>query len=133
MAHKQPKPFSLRARIQSSNDAFRGIGIFLRYTQNAWLHVFFAAVAVYFGVVLAISPVEWALVAFAVASVFVAEAVNTAIEIHVDLTNPEEHPFARDTKDVAAGAVMLAVFFAGIVGISIFVPKMLPLFKALLG
>lgn len=40
--------------------------------------------------------------------VLVAEAFNTALEIDIDLTSPEYHPYARDTKDVAAGAVLLS-------------------------
>lgn len=124
-AHSKKK-FSFRKRLESTNHAFRGIGLFLSRTHNAWLHVFFALVAVYLGWVLCISAIEWTLVVFAIALVIVAEAFNTAIEIHMDLTSPGEHPHARDTKDVSAGAVFLAVIFSGIIGCIIFVPKMLP-------
>ena len=53
------------------------------------------------------------------------EALNTAIEIDIDLTSPEYHPFARDTKDVAAAAVLLSVFMAIVVGLIIFLPKII--------
>ena len=131
MNHRQPKKFSLRKQIGSTNHAMRGIGIVLRYTHNAWLEIFFAVVAVYLGWALSISATEWIFIVFAIGSVIVAEAMNTAVEIHVDLTNPETHPHARDTKDVAAGAVLLSAIFAGIVGLIIFVPKLLPLLRAL--
>ena len=49
-----------------------------------------------------------------------AEAFNSAIEVDIDLTSPEYHPFARDTKDIAAGAVLLAATTALIVGVGIF-------------
>ena len=52
----------------------------------------------------------------------VEEAFNTAIEIDIDLTSPTYHPYARDTKDVAAGAVLLSAILAIIVGLMIFVP-----------
>ena len=55
--------------------------------------------------------------------VIIAEAFNTAIEIDIDLTSPEYHPYARDTKDVAAAAVSLSVIMAGIIGLIIFLPK----------
>ena len=119
----------MRKRIASTNHAARGIGLFVRFTHNAWLEIFFAAVAVYLGFALSISPVEWSLIVISIGLVVVAEAVNTAIEIHVNLTNPETHPHARDTKDVAAGAVLLAAIFAGIVGFIVFVPKLLPLLR----
>lgn len=51
------------------------------------------------------------------------ETLNTAIEIDIDLTSPEYHPFARDTKDVAAGAVLLSVFISLVVATIIFIPK----------
>jgi diacylglycerol kinase len=51
------------------------------------------------------------------------EAINTAIEIDIDLTSPEYHPFARDTKDVAAAAVLLSAVTVVIIGLIIFLPK----------
>ena len=54
--------------------------------------------------------------------VLAAEEFNTAIEIDIDLTSPEFHPFARDTKDVAAGAVLICAITAAIIGLFIFVP-----------
>ena len=45
---------------------------------------------------------------------------DAAIEIDIDLTSPEFHPYAKDTKDVAAGAVLISAITAFIVGVSIF-------------
>ena len=64
---------------------------------------------------------------FAGGLVLAAEAINTAIEIDIDLTSPQYHPFARDTKDVAAGAVLIAAITAAIVGAFVFVPHLLTL------
>jgi diacylglycerol kinase len=62
------------------------------------------------------------LLVFAGGFVLVAEAFNTAIEIDIDLTSPEYHPYAKDTKDVAAGAVLIAACTAALIGLIIFVP-----------
>jgi diacylglycerol kinase len=59
---------------------------------------------------------------FAGGFVIVSEAFNTALEIDIDLTSSEYHPYAKDTKDVAAGAVLLSACTALIVGLIIFVP-----------
>jgi diacylglycerol kinase len=67
-----------------------------------------------------ITVIEWALLFLASGLVFVTEAINTAIEIDMDLTSPQYHPYAKDTKDVAAGAVLLAAIFAVAVGLLIF-------------
>lgn len=123
MIKKIKNKFSLVARIKSATHAWRGIGILIKTTHNFWLQIFFALLAVYLGFILCISTTEWLFLVFAIGLVFVTEALNTAFEIDIDLTSPEYHPYARDTKDVAAGAVLIAVFIAIIIGIIIFVPK----------
>jgi diacylglycerol kinase len=80
---------------------------------------------IFFGFYLGISVFEWIALVFAIGFVLVAEAFNTAIEIDIDLTSPQYHPYARDTKDVAAAAVLLAVLVAIVVGLIVFLPKML--------
>jgi diacylglycerol kinase len=47
----------------------------------------------------------------------------------MDLTSPEYHPYARDTKDMAAGAVAISIIIAGLIGLIIFLPKILPLIR----
>ena len=54
---------------------------------------------------------------------WIAEALNTAIEAVVDLASPERHPLAGRAKDVAAGAVVVAVAAAGVCGLIIFGPR----------
>lgn len=120
---KEKKRFSLIARIKSANHAFRGLGILFKTTHNFWLQIFFAILAIFLGIVLNISNIEWMFLVFAMGFVFVSEAFNTAIEIDMDLTSPEYHPYAKDTKDVSAGAVLLSVFIAIIIGLIIFIPK----------
>ncbi len=125
----EKKRFSVVARIKSTTHALRGIGIFLKTTHNAWVHLFFALLAVYLGFILQISSIEWIIIIIAIGIVILFEMINTAIEIDIDLTSPTYHPYARDTKDVAAGAVSVAVIMAGIIGLIIFLPKILILIK----
>lgn len=125
----EKKRFSIVARLKSTTNAWRGLRIFFKSTHNSWVHIFFAILAIYLGYILKISSVEWAIVVFAIGLVIIAEAFNTAIEIDIDLTSPNYHPYARDTKDVAAGAVSISVIVAGIIGLIIFLPKVLVLMK----
>ena len=104
-------------------NAFRGLWVFWSATRNLYVYVFTALVVIIFGFYFEISSIEWIMLVFAIGFVIVSEAFNTAIEIDIDLTSPEYHPFARDTKDVAAAAVLLSVFTAIIVGLIIFLPK----------
>jgi diacylglycerol kinase (ATP) len=119
------KRFSIISRIKSTTHAFRGVGIFIRTTHNSWVHIFFTLLAVYLGFILHISSLEWIAIIFAIGLVILAETINTAIEIDIDLTSPTYHPYARDTKDVAAGAVLITVAIAGLVGLIIFLPKII--------
>ncbi len=124
----EKKRFSIVARARSFNHAFRGISVIFKTQHNAWVHAVVGVVAVVLGVWLNISHLEWGLIIIAIASVLAAEGFNTALEIDIDLTSPDEHPYARDTKDVAAGAVLLTVFGALAVGLLVFVPKIVAFF-----
>ncbi len=121
------KRFSIVARLKSVTNAWRGLGIFLKTTHNAWVHIFFSILAIYLGFALKINNMEWVVIIFAMGMVIVTEALNTAFEIDIDLTSPTYHPYARDTKDVAAGAVLVSVIVAGIIGLIIFLPKIIGL------
>ena len=121
----EKKRFSLIARLRSTTNAFRGLIIFIKTTHNSWLHIFFSILAIYLGFIFDISSMEWIAIVLSIGSVVVAEALNTAFEIDINLTCPDYHPYARDTKDVAAGAVLVAVFVSGTIGLIIFLPKIL--------
>ena len=119
----EKKRFSIVARARSVSYAWRGLKIIALTQHNFWVQILAAAAVTIMGIYYRISPTEWCLLVLATVAVLVAESFNTAIEIDIDLTSPDEHPYARDTKDVAAGAVLLCVFGAVIVGIIIFIPK----------
>jgi len=120
---EERKKFSIVARIKSANHAWRGIGILIKTSHNAWGHILIGMLAIYLGFILNISNTEWLFLIFAISLVIITEALNTAFEIDINLTSPEYHPYARDTKDVAAGAVLLSVLLSIIVALFIFLPK----------
>ncbi len=64
-------------------------------------------------------PLEKGALAFAVTLVWVAEALNTAIERLADAVNPQYNPMIGAAKDVAAGGVLLAAVGACVVGASV--------------
>ena len=114
------KKFSLIQRARSFNFAGRGVYLFIKTTHNAWIHIALAIIGIILGFYLQIERYDWILLIIIIGFVLAAEAFNTAIEIDIDLTSPEYHPYARDTKDVAAGAVLISAITAFIVGILIF-------------
>lgn len=124
-SQEEKKSWSIVKRAQSFTHAFRGLRLFFTMTPNALVHVFALILVVFFGFYFKISPAEWIALVLVMGLVFITEALNTAIEIDINLTSPEFHPYARDTKDVAAGAVLLAAFISLIVGFIIFLPKVI--------
>ena len=103
--------------------AFRGMYVVFKTTKHLFIHIITALVVIVLGFCFNVSRPDWVALVFAIGLVFVAETFNTALEIDIDLTSPEYHPYARDTKDVAAAAVLLSVFIAVIIGLIVFLPK----------
>ena len=103
-------------RLQAFGHALRGVACLVRTQPHARFHVVAATAVVALGAALHLSAWRWAALIGAIALVLVAEALNTAIEFAVDLASPEWHETARDAKDVAAGAVLLAAVAAVVLG-----------------
>ncbi len=73
-----------------------------------------------------VSRFEWLILILAIGSVIGAEVMNSALEIVVDMVQPNFHPLAGMAKDVAAGAVLVTVIQAVVIGMIVFSP---PLFR----
>ena len=94
------------------------------------IHVGIAVLVVLMGLYFRISVYEWMVCVLCIGLVFSSEMFNTAIETIVDLISPNVHPLAGKTKDIAAGAVLITAICSVIIGILIFLPKVLNLFIA---
>ena len=75
-----------------------------------------------------LSMIEWIIVILMSVIVVSLEMMNTALEAVVDMAMPNIHPLAKLAKDTAAGAVVLSVVVAFIVGVIIYLPKLIALF-----
>ena len=101
----------------------------LKTQQNAWVYACASVAVVTVGFVLGISSAEWCWLVLAIIAVWMAEALNTAIEFLADVASPEFHPLVKKAKDVAAGAVLISAIGAIIIGIIIIGPYVLKLMK----
>jgi len=104
--------------------ALRGIGFMLAERNARVLLAATAAVAAA-GFWARLSALEWCAVVAALAFVWVAEGLNTAVERLTDLVSPDFHPLAGKAKDVAAGAVLLALAAAVSIGLIVFGGRLL--------
>ncbi len=117
--------FSIRARLRSLRYALRGIAEMLRSQHNSRVHLGATLAVLVAGLYFRLGGVEWCLLIFAVALVWVTEALNTALELLCDVASPEFHPLVAKCKDVAAAAVLLSAIAALVVGLVIFIPYLL--------
>lgn len=91
------------------------------------IHLSAAAVVLLLGYYLKVRDWEWVALILTIILVLTAEMLNTALEVVVNFYSPRYHPLARVAKDVAAGAVLLTAVGAVIIGLLIFLPKLLRL------
>jgi diacylglycerol kinase (ATP) len=115
------KEFAI-SRINSFGHAFRGWAYVLRTQHNAWIHSVVATLVIAVGLWVGVPARDWAVLVLAIAMVFTAEFINTAIEAVVDLASPVHHPLAKVGKDVGAGAVLVAALAAALIGLLILGP-----------
>ena len=80
------------------------------------------------GFVLSISLLEWVLLILMIGFVITAELLNTAVETMLDYLAPDWHPTAGSIKDLTASAVLVTSIVAFIIGIIIFLPRIIELF-----
>lgn len=119
---KTPPGFSIRARAASFSHALRGLRFMIQSQHNAWLHAIATVVVIVGGLGFQISRVEWCFIILSIMAVWIAEALNTALEFVVDLASPDLHSLAGMAKDVAAGAVLISAVGATTIGIVVFAP-----------
>jgi diacylglycerol kinase len=122
-----------RTRILAFRYAFAGWWYVIRTQRNAWIHTMISLIVLFIGLWLHIKPVEWALIVLAVAIVWTAEFINTALEAVVDLASPQHHPLARVGKDVGAAAVLIASLASILIGLLVLGPPLWVKLMALFG
>jgi diacylglycerol kinase (ATP) len=120
--------FSVGARLRSFVYAGRGVRTMLVSQHNAWIHAVATTIVIASGATAGVSRLEWIALVLAIASVWTAEALNTAFEFLCDVAAPEFHPLVEKAKDVAAGAVLICAVGGGAIGALVFTPYVLKWF-----
>lgn len=114
--------------INSFGFAFQGIKEAFTYEPNFKIHVLIGVLVSILAFYLNFSRQDWLVLIFTIFFVLILELINTAIEELVNLVSPEFSQNAKIAKDVSAAAVLLGSFLAVIVGLILFLPKLLNLF-----
>lgn len=109
----------IKKQLDSFKYAFAGLRLMLA-DYNVYIHLSAAFCVVCMSFAFQISSLEWIAVFSAIAFVWITETLNTALEKLVDLVSPNHNKLAGQIKDLAAGTVLIATFYAVLVGVLIF-------------
>jgi len=120
----RPVQFFFASRAQAFRYAFAGWWFVIRTQRNTWIHTAISIAVVIVSFWLQISTRDWALIVVAIAMVWTAEFINTALEAVVDLASPQQHYLAKVGKDVGAAAVLIAAASAALIGLLILGPPL---------
>ncbi len=102
----------LKQMFKSIGIAFDGIIDLIKSENNAKIHLISTIVVILVGLKLQFLSIEWLWISLAIAGVWVAELINTAIEKLTDLISPEQNQIAKKVKDYASGAVLVMAIWA---------------------
>ena len=117
--------FSITKRLKSFTYAFNGLRVLIKEEHNAWIHLFATVCVVVAGILFKISLMEWVAVVFAIGLVFSFEIINTSVEHIADFICPERDDRIKRIKDLAAAAVLVSAITAAVIGLIVFIPKII--------
>jgi undecaprenol kinase len=104
-------------------DAAKGLAESVRTQFNIRFHfvatIFAIAMSFYYN----LDWVEWSIIVIAIALVWIAEMLNTALEYFTDFVSPEYNYLVGKVKDIGAGASLIAAIASVTIGLIIFLPK----------
>lgn len=109
----------------SFQNAYHGIWTAITTQTNLRIHFVITALVLFLGAFLQLAIGEFLILLLVITLVVAAEMFNTAIEFLADAVTLEHNDYIKQAKDVSAAAVLLTAFFASIIGLLIFVPKLL--------
>ncbi|GAB5559368.1 MAG: diacylglycerol kinase [Synoicihabitans sp.] len=115
---------SLSDRCKSFVHACRGAVTLIATQPNARIHLAVTLLVLLLAVLLEVDRLEWVAFIGAMGLVWMAEALNTAIEFLADEVSLEFRDRIKQAKDVAAFGVLAASIAAAAIGLMVFAPKL---------
>ena len=125
------KVLSIKRLKKSFGYAFKGIDDVVSNEPNMKIHVSVAILVVIMAFLLKVSLMEWIILVLLIGAVLAAETINTTIENLVDMYTKEYNENAKVVKDTAAGTVLILAITAAIIGLMIFIPKIILVLESL--
>jgi len=119
---------SLRKIFKSFQYSFHGLKIHSQ--QHNFMGMLISALfVILLGFILNISYFEWLILILIMSLVLSLEALNTSLEKTLDYLEPRFSDKIKMLKDLMAGGVAIVIFTSIIIGLMIFLPKIIILAK----
>ena len=105
--------------------AVKGLGVVLKTERNARTIFIIGILVIISGFIFAVSFYKLTILIIVIMIVFICEVFNTMCENILDLIKPQTDPKIKILKDISSGAVLLSSLGAVIIGVLIFLPKII--------
>lgn len=115
----------LKKFFHSFSYPIKGLRYAYRNEQNLAVDLGIALLVIIAAFIFKVSLIEAAILALTIGLVIAFELINTSIEAAVDLVTEDYHPLAKVAKDTSSAAVFIIAIASVIVGIIIFLPKII--------
>ena len=109
----------------SMKNCLEGINFVITNESNFKKEIVIGIIALLLSYILKISRIEFIIILIMIALVLTSEIINTSIEKVVDLYTKDYNNLAKIAKDVSAGSVLVMSIFSLLVGVIIFLPKII--------
>ena len=124
MLSREKKKRTFSSSVKDCLNGFKFINI---NEDNFKREILLGIIALVLSYLFKIDKIEFIIIIIVIGLVLVSEIINTAIERLVDLVSPKYNKLAGEVKDIAASSVLLMCIFSLVVGVIIFVPKIINL------
>lgn len=105
--------------------AIDGLKTVFKSERNFQIHVIAFITVLLCSLIFQLTFIEWCFIIIVSCLVFILEIMNSVIELTIDYLNPTIHPTVKKIKDMSASAVLVATICAIIIGLIIFIPKLI--------
>lgn len=110
-------------------NAYRGLKLGIRGHSSFFVHFFIAALVLVAAGTLRCTLEQWCLLLMCIGVVLTAELFNSAVEALFRGLDEATKARSWHALDIAAGAVLLASVFAGIVGALVFISRVMQILE----
>lgn len=116
-------------QLQTFKHAINGIFYVFKKEQNFKIHIIATILVIIAGIIFSVDKTEWMMIIIAISLVTASEIINSAIEYLCDFVSPEYNEKIKHIKDTSAGAVLVSAIGAFVLGLIVFVPKIIEFIK----